>query len=187
MASLRIGDRALPFQLPGVDGRTYSLDHLRGRKVAAVIFWCNHCPYVQAWEDRVLELQRRYRPSGNVEFVLVNSNDPEGYPEDSFESMQRRAREKGYPCPYLFDGTQEVALAYGATRTPEVFLFDGDLVLRYHGRPDDNYEDPAAVRHPYLRDAIEAVLAGRAPAVAETQPVGCSIKLKARIRPDARS
>lgn len=179
MAALRLGERAVPFQLRGVDGRTYSLDHFRGKKVAAVIFWCNHCPYVQAWEDRVLALQREYRPRG-VEFVLINSNDPAQYPQDSFEAMQQRAREKEYPCPYLFDETQEVARAYGATRTPEVFLFDEELILRYHGRPDDNYEDPAAVRQHYLRDAIEALLAGRTPPVPQTTPQGCTIKWRVR-------
>ena len=178
MASLRPGERAPDFSLRGVDGKTYSLAHFAGKKVAGVIFWCNHCPYVQAWEERVLELQRRYRPSG-VELVLISSNDPQQYPDDSFEAMQRRARDKAYPMPYLFDETQEVARAYGATRTPEVFLFDADLVLRYHGRPDDNFEDPAAVRQHYLRDAIEALLAGRTPAVAETPPQGCTIKWRA--------
>jgi len=179
MAGLRLGDRAVPFTLPGVDGRSYSLDYFAGKKVAGVIFWCNHCPYVQAWEDRVLDLQRQYRPKG-VEFVLVSSNDPLHYPDDSFDAMKRRAQEKNYPCPYLFDESQEVARAYGATRTPEVFLFDGELLLRYHGRPDDNYEDPARVRQNYLRDAIEALLAGQLPAVGETAPQGCTIKWRLR-------
>ncbi len=107
-----------------------------------------------------------------------NRNDPVAYPDDSFEAMTSRAREKAYPFPYLFDETQDVARRFGATRTPEVFLFDRERVLRYHGAPDDNFEDPVAVTHSYVRNAIEALLAGRDPATAATPPKGCSIKWK---------
>jgi len=165
----------VPFALPGVDGQSYSPQSFRDAKVLAVIFWCNHCPYVRAWEDRVIALQREYA-GRDVRFVLINSNDPAKYPEDSFEKMQERARLKAYPFPYLFDATQEVARSYGATRTPEIFLFDAARRLRYHGAPDDNFEDPQAVRQTYFRDALEAMLADRAPAVAETPPRGCTIK-----------
>lgn len=176
--AIALESRLVPFLLPGTDGRTYRPEEFAEARVFGVIFHCNHCPYAQAWEDRLIQTQRDYAPRG-VRFVLINSNDPTRYPEDGFEKMRERAAAKGYPFPYLFDETQEVARAYGATRTPEIFLFDAQRVLRYHGAPDDNYEDPAAVRHPYLRDALEALLAGRTPPVPETTPVGCTIKWKA--------
>ncbi len=175
MAKVRIGDRILPFRLPGTDGRMHAVEDYADRAVLVVIFSCNHCPYVQAWEDRMIALQRAYADRG-VQFLLINSNDPEQYPEDSFPRMKERAEQKGYPFPYLYDETQEVARAYGAERTPEVFVFDRERVLRYHGAIDDNYEDPNAVKHHYLRDALEAVLAGREVPVSETRPVGCTIK-----------
>lgn len=175
MANLKPGDRAVPFRLPGVDGRQHALEDYADRDVLVVIFSCNHCPYVRAWEDRMVAIQRDYAPRG-VQFLVISSNDPEQYPEDSFDRMKERAREKGYNFPYLYDETQEVARAYGAERTPEVFVFDRDRRLRYHGAIDDNYEDPKKVRRHYLRDALDAVLAGRDPEVAETPPVGCTIK-----------
>jgi peroxiredoxin len=174
---LKFGDSAPTFSLKGVDGQTHSLDELKGEKGTAVIFSCNHCPYVKAYEDRMIQLAKEYQPKG-IAFVLINANDPVKYPEDSFENMQKRAREKGYPFPYLWDETQEVAHAYEAERTPEVFLFDAELKLRYHGAIDDNWEDPARVTKQYLKDALEALLAGREPEVKETQPVGCTIKWK---------
>jgi len=174
---LALESRLIAFALKGTDGKVHKPDESAGAKVLGVIFTCNHCPYAQAWEGRLIQAQRDYAARG-VQFLLINSNDPAKYPVDSFESMQRRAAEKQYPFPYLFDATQEVARQYGATRTPEIFLFDAGRSLRYHGAPDDNYEDPQAVRQPYLRDAIEALLAGKPPATVETKPVGCSIKWK---------
>ncbi len=173
--TLATNQQIIPFTLPGVDGKTYTPEDFGDAETLAVIFWCNHCPYVRAWEDRVITLQREYAGRG-VRFVLISSNDPAKYPEDSFEQMEARARLKEYPFPYLFDESQEVAQRYGATRTPEIFLFDAARSLRYHGAPDDNFEDPRAVRQQYLRDAIEALLEDRPPAVAETPPRGCSIK-----------
>lgn len=175
--TLAHSERLIPFTLRSTDGGTITTDQFTDRPVLAVVFWCNHCPYVKAWEDRMIALQREYAGRG-VQIVLINSNDPVAYPDDSFEAMQARAREKAYPFPYLFDETQAIARAYGATRTPEVFLFDRDRTLRYHGAPDDNYEDPRAVSSPYLRVAIEALLAGREPPTAETAPRGCTIKWK---------
>ena len=173
--AMRTEQRLIPFRLKNVDGNTVSTEDFSAAKALAVIIWCNHCPYVRAWEDRVIALQREYADRG-VQFLLVNSNDPQKYPGDSFEEMQKRAREKGYPFPYLWDEKQEVARQYGAERTPEIFLFDEARTLRYHGAPDDNFEDPKAVTQRYFRDAIEAVLAGRAPATSETPPRGCTVK-----------
>jgi len=173
--ALAINDSIIPFNLKGVDGKTYTPEDFKGKKALAVIFWANHCPYVQAWEERIIQLQKEYADRG-VQFILVSSNDPAKYPEDGFEAMKERARMKGYPFPYVFDETQEVARAYGAERTPEIFLFDQEGKLRYHGAPDDNYENPQAVRHHYFREAIEAVLKGQEPGIQETRPVGCTVK-----------
>jgi peroxiredoxin len=175
--TLALRERLFPFSLPATDGRTVSTDDYASAPVLGVVFWCNHCPYVKAWEDRVIALQREYAGRG-VQFILINSNDPVKYPADSFEAMAETAKAKQYPFPYLFDETQEVARRFGATRTPEIFLFDRNRELRYHGAPDDNYEDPGAVRVHYLRDALEALLAGREPATSETPPRGCTIKWK---------
>ncbi len=177
MANLKLGDAAIAFDLPGVDGKTYALSTLsKGKKAMAVVFMCNHCPYVLAWLDRLIAIARDYAAQG-VAFAGINANDPAKYPADSFEQMQEVARERGFPFPYLHDASQEVAHAYGAERTPEIFLFDADLKLCYHGAPDDNYDEPQA-RVPYLRNALDALLVGRKAPVAETPPVGCTIKWK---------
>ena len=175
--SLRIGDKAIPFDLPGVDDKNHALSDYDDKPIVAVIFSCNHCPYVRAWEDRMIQIQADYADKG-VQLIAINANDVKKYPADSFENMKIRAAEKGFNFPYLYDASQEVPRAYGATRTPEVFLFDADRRLRYHGAIDDNFENPHAVRQHYLRDAIEALLAGEEPAVDWTPPVGCTIKWK---------
>ncbi len=177
MAALKIGDKAIPFKLIGVDDQQHALSDYADKAAVAVIFSCNHCPYVRAWEDRMIQIQADYADKG-VQLIAINANDATKYPDDSFQKMKERAQEKGFNFPYLYDETQEVARAYGAERTPEVFLFDGEGILRYHGAIDDNYEDPNAVQHHYLRDALDAVLAGQDPPVTETPPVGCTIKWK---------
>ncbi len=173
--AIALESRLIPFALKGTDEKVHRPELYTGAKALGVIFSCNHCPYAQAWEGRLIEIQRDYA-GRSVQFLLINSNDPAKYPDDSFQNMQHRAKSQQYPFPYLFDETQDVARQYGATRTPEIFLFDERRVLRYHGAPDDNYEDPGAVRQPYLRNAIEALLAGKVPPMAETKPVGCTIK-----------
>jgi len=175
--AIGLGETAYDFQnLPATDGKNYSLESFRSAKLLAVIFSCNHCPYVQAYEDRMIVLQREFAPQG-VQFVLVNSNDDTQYPEDSFPEMAKRARLKGYNFPYLRDESQEVARAYGAERTPHIFLFDEKRKLRYSGRIDDNWQNPAAVKSHDLRNAIEALLTG-VPPPANTPAIGCSIKWK---------
>jgi peroxiredoxin len=174
--SLPIGSPLVAFHLKNVNGKMVSADELSQCKEATVIiFSCNHCPYVQAWEDRIVQLGKSYEPRG-VAFALINANDPTKYSEDSYPEMIKRAKSKGYPFPYLHDEDQSVAKAYGATRTPEVFLFNAQGTLRYHGRVDDNYEDPKKVRSHDLNVALEAVLEGRAVTVSETPVVGCSVK-----------
>jgi peroxiredoxin len=169
MAKLALGDPAPPFSLPGVDGVTHGLDDYDGQPVA-VVFSCCHCPYVMAWEERLNDVARDY--AGRAALVAVNSNDHVG---DSFAEMERRARDRGFVFPFLRDESQEVAAAYRAGRTPEVFVFDAERRLVYHGAPDSDHTDPNGAE-PYLRRALDAALAGRAPAVAETPPVGCTIK-----------
>lgn len=177
MAKLGIGDEAIPFSLPGVDGEAHSLSNHQEKAAVAVIFTCNHCPYARAWEDRIVSIQNDYRDQG-LQVLAINANDADKYPNDGFTQMQQCAEEKDFNFPYLQDESQELAAAYGAERTPEVFLFDSDRKLAYHGAVDDNYDDPNAVRENYLRDAIEAVLSGEGPSVSETRPVGCTIKWK---------
>jgi peroxiredoxin len=174
MATLAIGATAIPFDLPGVDGRQHTLDDYADTPVLAVVFTCNHCPYAQAWEGRLIQLQRDYAERG-VAFVAINANDPVKHPGDNFDAMVERARTYEYPYPYLQDLPQHTARAYGAERTPEVFVFDATRQLGYHGAPDDNREIEQVSQH-YLRDAIEAALAGQPAPVAETPAVGCTIK-----------
>jgi len=176
MANLKIGDKAIDFTLTGTDDVKHSFNDYPN-KHRVVIFSCNHCPYVRAWEDRMVAIQTDY-VSKRVQLIAVNSNDAIKYPEDSFENMKVRAKEKHFNFPYLLDGDQKIARLYGAQRTPEAFLFDEQSALRYHGAIDDNYDDPRAVRRQYLRDAIDAVLSGSKPPIAETQPVGCTVKWK---------
>jgi peroxiredoxin len=166
---LRLGDAAPAFRLPGVDGRTHSLDDFSGLPVA-VVFSCVHCPYVIAWEDRLNAVAQDYE--GRAGLIAVNSNDHIG---DSMERMVERARDKQFAFPFVRDGSQDVAGAYQPGRTPEVFLFDRERLLVYHGAPDSNAHDPAGAT-PYLRQALDAVIAGKAPPVAETPAVGCTIK-----------
>jgi len=177
MKTLRIGDSAPGFCLPGVDGKDYGLEDFKGKKVVIVMFSCNHCPTVKAYEERFVELQRDYKDKGVV-LVAINPNDDKNYPEDSFENMKIRAKVKGFNFPYLRDEGQGVARAYGAERTPEVFVLDEKRVLRYHGRIDDNVYEPMQVCQPYLRDALDALLGGRKVPLEETEPVGCTVKWK---------
>lgn len=175
MTALQIGSPALPFRLTGVDGKTYALEDFGASPALVVLFSCNHCPYVQAYEDRLVAVQRDYAARG-VAMVAINSNDARKYPDDSFPEMVKRAKAKGYNFPYLHDATQAVATAYGAVRTPEAFVFDAARRLRYHGAIDDNWQEPAQVKTRFLREALDAVLAGHAPPTADVYPVGCTIK-----------
>jgi len=177
MKILKIGDPVPSFRLTGIDGKYYGLEDFKDKKVVIVMFSCNHCPTVKAYESRFVELQRSYEDKGVV-LIAINSNDDKKYPEDSFENMKIRARERGFNFPYLRDESQVVARAYGAERTPEVFVSDEKRILRYHGRIDDNVYEPGQVRQRYLRDALDAILKGRKIPLEETEPVGCTIKWK---------
>jgi peroxiredoxin len=173
--SLDVGDPAPTFELPDTEGAVHRLE---GDPATVVVFTCNHCPYALAWHDRLLDVARDYEGRG-VRVLAVNPNDAVRYPRDSFEAMQERVRrDGGWPAPYLHDATQEVAAAYGARTTPDVFVVDGDGRVAYRGAPDGDYDDPGQ-RAAWLRDAIDAVLEGRRPARPRTEPVGCSIKWRA--------
>jgi peroxiredoxin len=177
MPKLKISDKAIHFALRGVDNQEYSLANYADREAVVVFFSCNHCPYVQAWEDRIIQTQADYADRG-VQFIAINANDALKYPDDSFPKMKERSQQKGFNFPYLYDEKQEIANFYGAQNTPEFFVFDKERVLCYHGALDDNFDDPNAVKSQYLRDALDAVLAGQTPTVAETPVVGCTIKWK---------
>ena len=172
---LSIGDKGIDFDLPGVDGKNHSLGTFNDKKAVVVTFTCNHCPYAKAYEDRLVAVQSDYESKG-VALVAINANEDKNYPDDGFDHMATRAKEKGFNFPYLRDESQEIAHAYGAERTPELFLLDSQDTLRYHGTVDDNYDDPASVKVSYLRDALDAVLAGQSVATPETKVVGCTIK-----------
>src|SRR5690242_6406266 len=174
---LKIGDPAPAFSLPGTDGRTYSLDGLSDKPVLVVVFSCNHCPYVQAYEDRLITIQRDYAGRG-VQVVAINSNDDANYPEDRFEQMMARAQAKGFNFLYLRDASQDVARAYGATHTPQLFVFDRSRMLRYTGKIDDNWQNPKSVTRRYLRETLDALLSDRTPVEAQTPAIGCTIKWK---------
>jgi len=172
---LKTGERAPPFDLPNVDGRRVSLDSFAGSKALVVAFWCNHCPYVRAYEKRFVAWADEARTRG-VGVVAINSNDETNYPEDSFENMVVRAREQGYNFPYLRDADQTVANAYGAQCTPHFLVFDETFHLVYQGRFDDNKDRPEDVKERYLPDVVDALLAGRKPSRDMTWAIGCSVK-----------
>ena len=171
------GTEALPFDLPGVDGRTWSLDDFAEAPALVVVFTCNHCPYAKAYEDRLVAIQRDYADRG-VRLVAINPNDDRSHPEDSFEAMKARAAAKGFNFPYLRDESQRVARAYDAACTPDVYLFDADRKLVCQTRIDDDWQHPDEATQPYLRLALDAVLAGRPVPFEPIMPLGCSIKWK---------
>jgi len=177
--TLQIGQKAPDFSLPGVDGKTWSLKDFADKKVLVVVFSCNHCPYVVGSEDRMNRFYADYAPKG-VGMIAINSNETDNHPTDSFEHMKVRAREKGFRFPYVRDESQEVARAYGALRTPHFYVFDQDRRLQYTGRMDDNPRNPGKETTHELRDAVDALLAGRKPAVALTNPIGCNVKWKGK-------
>ena len=175
---LHAGDPAPDFVLPGVDGKTYRLTDFAADPFLLVVFWCNHCPYVQAWEARMVALGHEYIPRG-VRTVLINSNDARAYPEDSFESMARRAQARHYPFPYLQDESQEVARAYGALVTPHPMLFDGHRRLLFQGRIDNDHQHPERVSERYLARAVDQALEGAPVRPAEVSVQGCTVKWRA--------
>jgi peroxiredoxin len=175
---MQIGSPAPAFNLPGVDGRMHDLSSFRDARAMVVIFMCNHCPYVIAVQERINDLAREYAARG-VRVVGINPNDPVKYPDDSMEAMKRRASEQGYVFDYLQDLTQETARAYGAVCTPDPFVYEqvgSEFLLRYHGRIDDSWKDPAQVTHRELAGALNAILDGKPVNPKQNPAMGCSIK-----------
>ena len=174
---MKTATSAVDFELPGVDGKTYSLASFADAKALVVVFSCNHCPYVQAYEGRMIEIQKDYEARG-VRLVAINSNDAIHYPDDSLAEMKGRAKEQGFKFAYLVDESQDVAKAYGATHTPHLFVFGPDRRLAYTGKIDDNWQDPSAVKRRFLRDALDDLLAEKFIREPETHAIGCTIKWK---------
>jgi len=171
------GGKAPGFDLPATDGKHYTLANTNGPKGLLVMFICNHCPYVKAIRERMLRDCTELAALG-INAVAISANDPDHYPEDSFENMQRVARDYGFPYPYLFDETQEVARAYGAVCTPDFFGFNHNLELQYRGRLDASRTAPVASARRDLFEAMKTVAeTGRGPAE-QIPSQGCSIKWK---------
>lgn len=174
----KIGDTAKDFSLKTTDGSTVSLTGLDGAKGAIVIFSCNTCPYVVAYEDRMIELHNKYASQG-YPVIAINSNDAKASPGDSFEKMQERAKDKGFTFPYAYDESQEVIKTYGGTRTPHVYLLHkegNDFKVKYIGAIDNNYQDASAVTERYVEEALAAVMNGQPVANQTTKAIGCTIK-----------
>ena len=175
---LKHGDPMPEFpNLPGVDGKSHSSSSFRDRNILVIVFSCNHCPYVQAYEDRMIALRKDYAAKG-VELVAINANNIANYPDDDFPGMVKRAKERGFNFPYLRDDDQSVAEAFGATHTPQFFVFNRERRLCYSGKMDDNWQDASQVKEKYLRNALDELLTGRPVSVPETFSIGCTIKWK---------
>jgi peroxiredoxin len=178
MSRPAVGEPAPLFELPDVDGATVRLEPSTAA-ATLVVFTANGCPYARAWHDRIQDVARDHADRG-VTVLQVVSNDDDGHPEDSLESMRQRVATGDFAGPLLHDAVQSVAQAYGATATPEIFLIDREGVLRYHGAPDGDYDDPAQ-RAAWVREALDDVLAGRPVARPDTSPAGCSIKWRVQL------
>lgn len=175
----KIGDIATDFELKNVDGKMVSLSDYKDAKGYIVIFTCNTCPYAVAYEDRIIELDKKYAAKG-YPVVAIMPNNITVKPKDGFEYMQERASSKGFTFPYLMDEKQEIYPQYGATKTPHVYILEKTKegnVVRYIGAIDDNYKDASLVNTKYVEDAVDALLAGKEVKEKTTRAIGCSIKV----------
>ncbi|MEO9558144.1 MAG: thioredoxin family protein [Nonlabens ulvanivorans] len=173
-----IGDKATDFNLQNIDEKIVSLKDFNDAEGFIVIFTCNHCPYSVAYEDRIIALDKEFKGQG-YPVIAINPNNPESYPEDSFDNMKIRAREKGFTFPYLFDAGQKIYPQYGATKTPHVFLLQkegADNIVKYIGAIDDNHKDAKAIKNDYLRNAVTDLINGQEIKRTKTVAIGCSIK-----------
>ncbi|MGG7036548.1 MAG: thioredoxin family protein [Flavobacterium sp.] len=173
----KIGDTATDFKLKSVDGKMYSMSDFKDAKGFIIVFTCNHCPFAKKYEGRINALAKKYKPQGYI-LLAINPNDPTVQPEDSFELMKVRAKEKGFVFPYLFDDGQKIYPQYGATKTPHTFLLDKNHIVRYIGAIDDNVDSADEVKEKYLENAITALENGKTPSPEITKAIGCSIKAK---------
>jgi peroxiredoxin len=176
----KVGDYARDFNLKSVDGKMVSMASQEDAEGFLVIFSCNTCPYVMAYEDRMIELHNEFASKG-YPVIAINPNDQNISPGDSFEKMKQRAKEKDFPFPYVYDESQEIAKAYGATRTPEVYLLEKEndkFVVKYIGAIDNNFREPAEVTEKYVEEAMADVLNERQVAQNNTKAIGCTIKYR---------
>ncbi|MCD0454339.1 thioredoxin family protein [Chryseobacterium sp. LC2016-27] len=175
-----VGDTAADFKLKNIDGKMVSLSDFKKAKGFIVVFTCNHCPYAKKYEDRIVALDKKYKEVG-YPVIAINPNDPNVQPEDGFQQMITRAKEKGFTFPYLVDEGQKVYPQYGATKTPHVFILQKEgkkNIVKYIGAIDNNYDDPNDVSEHYVEDAMDALLNGKAVANTKTVAIGCTIKVK---------
>jgi peroxiredoxin len=175
-----VGSEAIDFSLKNVDGKMVSLKDYNEAKGFVVIFTCNHCPYAQMYEQRIIDLHNEYAAKG-FPVIAINPNDPVRQPEDSFDKMVERSAEKEYPFVYLFDETQEIATAYGATRTPHVYVLNKEadkMIVRYIGAIDNNYKKADNADEKYVEDAINSLIDGKEVKKTFTKAIGCTIKWK---------
>lgn len=174
---VQLGTEAHAFELPGIDGEKHSLEKLKGKKGTVIIFMCNHCPYVQAQWPRLVALQKKFL-NDSISFIGINSNEADDYPEDSFEKMSEYAEKYGMNFAYLRDESQKVAKRYKAQCTPDIFVYDKKLKLVYHGRIDDNWQEPEKVTTHDLKDALKKLVGGNPIDEDQHPAMGCSIKWK---------
>ncbi|GAB3503110.1 thioredoxin family protein [Spirosoma knui] len=175
-----LGDVVADFRVKNIDDRVLSLADYRSQKGIIVVFTSNHCPFSKAYEDRLLAIDRKFAPQG-YPVLAIMSNDPTAYKDDSFENMKAQARQKGYSYAYALDETQAVARAFGASRTPQVYVLkqtNNQFVLEYVGSIDDSPQDAAGVQRRYVDDAVSSLLAGRPVSSPISKPIGCAIKWK---------
>ncbi len=164
-------------KMKNVDGTERTIADVKKPAGTLVVFTCNHCPYAKMWETRIVELGNTYAEKG-VGVIAINANDPKVAEDDGFDVMQQRAKDRGMQFPYVVDATSNIARAFGATKTPEAFLFDKEGKLVYHGAIDDNGQEPSKVEKEYLKNALDAVLGGQDVPVKESKFIGCSIKFR---------
>lgn len=175
-----IGDEATDFKLKNVDGKMVSLSDFKTAKGFIVVFTCNHCPYAKKYEDRIIELDKKYKSQG-YPVIAINPNDPSVQPEDGYQKMIERAKQKGFTFPYLVDEGQKIFPQYGATKTPHVFLLQKEgskNIVKYIGAIDNNYENPNDVSEYYVQDAVNALIKKEPIKMTKTVAIGCTVKVK---------
>lgn len=175
-----VGDEAADFKLKNIDGKMVSLSDFKSAKGFIVVFTCNHCPYAKKYEDRIIELDKKYKAQG-YPVIAINPNDPNVQPEDGYQQMIERAKQKGFTFPYLVDEGQKIYPQYGATKTPHVFVLkkeNGKNIVKYIGAIDNNYDNPNDVSEYYAQDAVNALIKGDPVKMTKTVAIGCTIKVK---------
>ncbi|SEH35425.1 thioredoxin family protein [Chryseobacterium culicis] len=175
-----VGDEAADFKLKNIDGKMVSLSDFKSAKGFIVVFTCNHCPYAKKYEDRIIELDKKYKSKG-YPVIAINPNDPDVQPEDGYQQMIERAKQKGFTFPYLVDEGQKIYPLYGATKTPHVFVLkkeSGKNIVKYIGAIDNNYDNPNDVSEHYAQDAVNALIKEEPVKMTKTVAIGCTIKIK---------